>query len=178
MQEQMVKTMAWKKMRGLSDNDQCWLCWKQKETVQHLLAGYQKLASTLYVWWQNDALKVLMVRCAITNGILPTDENWTKGRVIHRNGYELLWGWEHLRTTNMVRQPDLMFRRQIKEDDLRSQYAMSVWVEHPQEEDQKTGKIPATGVWIAWKMWTIQDHDCTLWDCMLGRQYKTINQGH
>ena len=30
MQEQMVETMAWKKMRGLSDNDQCRLCRKQK----------------------------------------------------------------------------------------------------------------------------------------------------
>ena len=39
MPEQMVETMAWKKMRGLSDNDQCRLYRKQKETVQHLLAG-------------------------------------------------------------------------------------------------------------------------------------------
>ena len=30
MQEQMFETMAWKKMRGLSNNDQCRLCRKQK----------------------------------------------------------------------------------------------------------------------------------------------------
>ena len=60
MQEQMVETMAWKKMRGLSDNDQCRLCQKQKETVQHLLAGCEKLASTEYVR-RHNALKVLAV---------------------------------------------------------------------------------------------------------------------
>ena len=49
MQEQLVEKMAWKKMRGLSDNDQCRLCRKQKETVHYLLAGCEKLASTEYV---------------------------------------------------------------------------------------------------------------------------------
>ena len=58
MLEQMVETMAWKKMRGLSDNDQCRLCPKQKETVQHLLARCEKLASTEYVRRHNNALKV------------------------------------------------------------------------------------------------------------------------
>ena len=49
MQEQMVETMAWKKMKGLSDNDQCRSCQKQKETVQHLLDSCEKLASTEYI---------------------------------------------------------------------------------------------------------------------------------
>ena len=49
MQEQMVETMAWKKMKGLSDNDQCRSCQKQKETVQHLLDSCGKLASTEYI---------------------------------------------------------------------------------------------------------------------------------
>ena len=61
MQEQMVETMAWKKMRGLSDNDQYRLCQKQKETVQHFLAGCKKLASTEYIRQHNNALKVLPV---------------------------------------------------------------------------------------------------------------------
>ena len=46
MQEQIVEMMAQKMMRGLSDNNQCRLCQKLKETVQHLLAG---LDSTEYV---------------------------------------------------------------------------------------------------------------------------------
>ena len=95
MQEQMVETMAWKKMRGLSDNDQCQLFRKQKETVQHLLAGCEKLASAEYVRRHNNALKVLEVRWAINNGVLPPNkkrwnENWKKGRVIQRDGYKLL----------------------------------------------------------------------------------------
>ena len=76
MQEQMVETMAWKKMRGLSDNDQCRLCQKQKETVQHLLAGWKELASTEYVRRHTNALKVLAVRWAINKGVLPPDTKW------------------------------------------------------------------------------------------------------
>ena len=112
MQEQMVETMAWKKMWGLSGIGQCRLCWKQNETVQHLLAGCKKLASTEYVRRHNNALKVLVVRWAINNDVLPPDtkwwnENWTKRRVIQRNGYKLLWDWEHwMKTTNMTRWPD------------------------------------------------------------------------
>ena len=62
MQEQMVETMAWKMMRRLSNNDQCRLFRKQKETVQHLPAGCKKLASTEYVRRHNNALKVMAVR--------------------------------------------------------------------------------------------------------------------
>ena len=76
MQEQMVETMAWKKIRGLSDNDQCRLCQKQKETVQHLLAGWKELASTEYVRRHTNALKVLAVRWAINKGVLPPDTKW------------------------------------------------------------------------------------------------------
>ena len=54
MQEQMVETMSWKKMRGLSDTDRCRLYRKQKETVQHL-AVCEKLASTEYVRRRNNA---------------------------------------------------------------------------------------------------------------------------
>ena len=75
MQEHMVETLAWKKMRGLSDNDQCRLCRKQKKTVQHLLAGCEKLASAEYVR-RHNALKVMAVRWAINNGVLPPDTKW------------------------------------------------------------------------------------------------------
>ena len=120
MLEQMVETMAWKKMRGLSENDQCRLYRKQNETVQHLLAGCEKLARTDYVRRHNNAWKVMAVRWTMNNGVLPPDtkwwnENWTKGRVIQRNGYKLFWDWEHrMRTTNMARQPDLMLEDEPK----------------------------------------------------------------
>ena len=121
MQEQMVETMSWKKMRGLSDTDQGRLCRKLKETtVQHLLAGCEKLACTEYVRRRNNALNVLAVRWAINNGVLPLDtkwwnENWTKGGVIQRNGYKLLWDWEHrMRTTNTARRSDLTLEDESK----------------------------------------------------------------
>ena len=44
MQEQIIKTMAWKRMKGLSDNDQFGLCRKQKEMGQHLLTGCKKIS--------------------------------------------------------------------------------------------------------------------------------------
>ena len=56
----------------------------------------------------------------INNGLLPPDtkwwnDNWTKGRVIQRIRYKLLWDWEHwIKTTNTARQPDLMFEGKSK----------------------------------------------------------------
>ena len=49
LQEQMIETKAWKKLRGLADEDKCRLCGAFRETVQHLLAGCKKLAGSEYV---------------------------------------------------------------------------------------------------------------------------------
>ena len=88
--------------------------------VQYLLAGCKQSASTEYVRRCNNALKVMAVRWPINNGILPPDtkwwnENWTKGRVIQRNGYKPLWDWEHrMRTMNTTRRPDLTLEDESK----------------------------------------------------------------
>ena len=39
LQEQLVETRAWKKLRRLIDDEMCRVCGKTKKTVQHLLAG-------------------------------------------------------------------------------------------------------------------------------------------
>ena len=44
MIEQMVETRAWKEDRGFTENSHCILYKGQRETVQHLLAGYKVLA--------------------------------------------------------------------------------------------------------------------------------------
>ena len=44
LQEQMIETRAWKKIRGLVNDDKCRLCGEYRETVQHLLSGCKKLA--------------------------------------------------------------------------------------------------------------------------------------
>ena len=96
------------------------MCQKEKETVQYLLAGCEKLASTEYVRRHNNALKVMTVRWATNSGVLPPDtkwcnETWTKGRVIQRKGYKLLWDWEHrMRTTSTARRPELTLEDESK----------------------------------------------------------------
>ena len=42
-QEQMVESRAWKKIRGLIEDDKCTLCGEHRETIQHLLSGCKKL---------------------------------------------------------------------------------------------------------------------------------------
>ena len=58
LQEQMIETKAWKKIRGLVDDDSCRLCGEHRETVQHLLSGCKKLAGTEYLKCHDNALKV------------------------------------------------------------------------------------------------------------------------
>ena len=64
LQEQIVETRAWKKLRELTDDETCRLCGETKETVQHLLAGCKKLPGTEYVRRHNNALQVLAVWCS------------------------------------------------------------------------------------------------------------------
>ena len=67
LQQQMVETRAWKKLRGLIDDEMCRVYGETKETVQHLLAGCKKLAE--YVRRHNNALKVLAVWWAVKKRI-------------------------------------------------------------------------------------------------------------
>ena len=113
LQEQMIETKAWKKIRGLVDDDSCRLCGEHRETVQHLLSGCKKLAGTEYLKRHDNALKVLAVKWAIKNGMLPEDTKWytvkwQRGTVLERNGQKLFWDWEHRMQTNCTeRRPDL-----------------------------------------------------------------------
>ena len=91
LQEQMIETKAWKKLRGLVDEDKCRLCGAFRETVQHLLAGCKKLAGSEYVRRHDNALKVLAVHWAIDNKLLREGtkwytEIWEKGKVIEKMG--------------------------------------------------------------------------------------------
>ena len=122
MQEQMVETKVWKKLRGLVDQDKCRLCGEFRETVQHLLAGCKKLAGSEYVRRHDKALKVLAVRWAVDNGLLPEGtkwytEKWEKGKVITNNGKKLYWDWEHkMRISCTARRPDLTLEDSRKKE--------------------------------------------------------------
>ena len=76
LQEQMIETRAWKKIRGLVKDNKCRLCGEYRETVQHLLSGCKKLAGTEYVKRHDNALKVLAVKWAMENGLLPEGTKW------------------------------------------------------------------------------------------------------
>ena len=120
LQEQMIETKAWKKLRGLTDEDKGRLCGAFRETVQHLLAGCKKLAGSEYVRRHDNALKVLAVHWAIDNKLLPEGtkwytEIWEKRKVIENNGKKLYWDWEHrMRTSCTARRPDLTLEDRIE----------------------------------------------------------------
>ena len=62
LQEQMVETRSWKKLRRFISEECCRLCGESRETVQHLIAGFQKLAGFEYVRRLDNALKILAVQ--------------------------------------------------------------------------------------------------------------------
>ena len=94
----MIETRAWKKIRGLVECNKCRFCGEHRETVHHFLSGYKKLAGTEYVKRHNNALKVLAVKWAIQNGLLPEDTKWYTmkwegGKVIEKDGKKPFWDW-------------------------------------------------------------------------------------
>ena len=100
LQEQVIETRAWKKIRGLVKDDKCRLCGEHRETVQHILSGCTKLAGSEYVKRHDNALKVLAVKWAIENGLLPAEtkwyaEKWESRKMIESGGKKLYWNWEH-----------------------------------------------------------------------------------
>ena len=113
VQEQMVETKAWTLLRGLVNEDKCQQCGDFRETVQHLLSGCKKLAGSDYVKRHDNALKVLTVRWAVDNGLIPEDTKWYNvkwepGQVIKSNGKKLLWEWEYrMRMNRIAWRPDL-----------------------------------------------------------------------
>ena len=90
----MIETRAWKKIRGLVADDKCRLCGDHREIVQHPLFGCKKLAGSEYVKRHDNTLKVLAVKWAIENGLLPVDakwytQQWERGKVIEKDGKKL-----------------------------------------------------------------------------------------
>ena len=122
MQEQMVETRAWKKLRGMGETDVCRLCGEAKETVQHLLSGCKKLAATEYLRRHDNALKILAVEWGKREGLVAEktawyNERWEKGHVIEKDGKKLLWDWEHrMRTHCTARRPDLTLEDETKKE--------------------------------------------------------------
>ena len=101
LQEQMVESRAWKKIRGLIEDDKCRLCGEHQETIQHLLSGCKKLAGSKCVKpgvkCHNNTLKVLVVKWAMEMGIMPEGikwyaKKWEKGKVLEKWRKETVLG--------------------------------------------------------------------------------------
>ena len=73
----------------------------------------KKLAGSEYVKRHNNTLKILAVKWAVYNGLLPEgtkwyNEKWDKGKVFEQEGRKMYWDWEHrLRIECRARRPDL-----------------------------------------------------------------------
>ena len=120
LQEQIVETRAWKKIRVLAECDKCRLCGERRETVHHVLSGCKKLAGTEYVKRHNNTLKVLAVKWATENGLLFKDTKWyttrwERGKVIEKDRKKLFWDWEYpMRTDFIAHRPNLTLKDKSK----------------------------------------------------------------
>ena len=110
----MVETRTWKKVRGLTENNQCRVCKEQQERVEHILAGCQMLASNECLARHNRVLMMMAVAWAKEKNLL--DQNvkwyrgkWERGHVLENSQAKLVWDFEfNLRKTTTSRRPDLM----------------------------------------------------------------------
>ena len=92
--------------------DKCRLCEEHRETVHYRLFGCKKLAGAEYVKRHNSTFKVLVVKWAVENGLLPEDTKWyttkwERGKVIEKDGKKFYWDWEHPMIRDCItRRPD------------------------------------------------------------------------
>ena len=122
LQEQMVQSSAWKKIRGLIQDDKCRLCGEHREAIQHLLSRCKKLAGSEYVKRHNNTLNVLEVKWEMEMWIMPAGtkwyaEKWEKGKVLENGGKRETdcWDWEHRMRMNCTgRRPDLTLEDEKK----------------------------------------------------------------
>ena len=120
MLEQMVETRSWKQTRGLMEDERCRVCFQHSETVEHLVAGCQKLANSEYLSRHNRALRILAAAWAKEHGLIGQDvvwykQQWDRGTVFENERAKLVCDFEfHLRKTTTSRRPDLIL--ETKED--------------------------------------------------------------
>ena len=114
MLEQMVETRSWKQTRGLMEDGRCRVCFQHSETVEHLVAGCQKLANSEYISRHNRVLMILAVAWAKEHGLIGQDvvwyeQRWDRGTVFENERAKLVWDFEfHLRKKTTSRRPDLI----------------------------------------------------------------------
>ena len=120
MLEQMVEMRSWKQTRGLMEDGKCRVCFQHSKTVEHLIAGHQKLANNEYLSRHNQALMILAAAWVKEHGMIGQDmvwyeQRWDRGTVFENERAKLVWDFEfHLHKTTTSRRPDLIL--EMKED--------------------------------------------------------------
>ena len=98
MQEKMVETRSCKHARALTQNKNCGVCTKYKETVVHILAGCTPLAGGEYLMRHNKALKV----------------DWKKGALLEGNGKKLVCDFKFkMRKMTIVSRPNHILENEL-----------------------------------------------------------------
>ena len=122
LQERMVETRAWKKNRGLVENDSCRLCGKFSESLDHLLSGCEKLAGDENLKRHNNALMVFATEWAKNLELLGKnvkwyEQSWERGKVLENEKAKLLWDFEfRTRKKTRARRPDLILEdKEVKQ---------------------------------------------------------------
>ena len=93
--EQMVNTKSWKEARGLIDDGRCSICNQNSETVEHLVSGCTKLASSEYLTRHNRTLTILAVAWAKQEELMDQEAIWyqqnvDRGTVLENNKSKLV----------------------------------------------------------------------------------------
>ena len=120
MLELMVDTRSWKQTRGLMKDGRCRVCFEHSETVEHLVAGCQKLANSEYLSRHSRALMILATSWEKEHGLIGQDvvwyeQRWGRGTVFENERAKLGWDFQfRLRKTTTSRRPDLIL--ETKED--------------------------------------------------------------
>ena len=95
MLEQMVETRSWKQTRGLMEDGRCRVYFQHSETVEHLVAGCQKLADSEYISRHDRVLMILAVAWAKKHGLIGQDvvwyeQRWDRGTVLENERAKLV----------------------------------------------------------------------------------------
>lgn len=102
--------------------DNCRLCGKFSESLDHLLSGCEKLAGAEYLKRHNNALMVMVTEWCKDLDLIEKDikwweQSWEKGKVLENEKAKMVWDFEFkTRKKTKARRPDVILEdKEFKE---------------------------------------------------------------
>ena len=93
-----METRSWKEATGLIDDGRCGTCNQDSEAVEHLVAGYTKLANSGYPTRHTRALRTFAVACAKQQELMDQEgiyqQKRNRGKVVKNDKAKLVWDFE------------------------------------------------------------------------------------